>query len=72
MNRKQAEQNYSAAAKAFHTASSGTDLDAYLAAEAAFNTATKELVEMELKYPTAKEIRKQDEKLRLRNRGLDV
>jgi len=46
--------------------------EAFNAADAALYIARKNLVDTEIKQPTYKEIKKQNEVLRLRNRGLDV
>jgi len=72
MNRTQAEANYKKALNAWNAAVDTNNLAAFEAADSVLTIARRELVAMEIKYPTAKEVKRQDEKLRLRNRGLDV
>lgn len=71
MNRQQAEQNYKKAVAAQRAAEDISE-SAYLAAVEICNKARITLVETEIACPTPKEIRRQNEILRLRNRGLDV
>lgn len=72
MNRTQTEANYKKALSAWNIAVDTNNLEAFEVADSALTVARRELVEMEIKYPTAKEIKRQNEKLRLRNRGMDV
>lgn len=70
--RKQAEQNYQTALTAFDVATSGTDMDAFLAANESLTAARSALIKAEENYPTAAEAKRTNRKQWLRKIGLDA
>ena len=72
MNRSQADINYKRALRKWNEASKGDSEEEFNIADYELNEARAMLVEYELMQPTYKEMKKEDEILRLRNRGLDV
>lgn len=69
--RKAAQVAYDAAVKAARAAEDVSE-EAYLAAKAELDARRRELVALELEYPTPAEAKRAANLLRLRNRGLDV
>ena len=70
--RKQAQKAYDAALEKVRSAENGTDFDAWEKANAELAAARTALIAAEQANPTPAEIKRQNEKLRLRNRGMDV
>ena len=69
--RRQAEVEYKKALAATNAALKISE-SAWIEADAKLTVARRNLVEMEIAHPTAKETAKQNRLLYLRNRGLDV
>lgn len=69
--RLQAQKTYDAALKAVRATESGTDLAAWEAASKVLDAARSALVAAEKANPLPAEIRRENNMLRLRNRGLD-
>jgi hypothetical protein len=69
--RLQAQKTYDAALKAMRATEMGTDLAAHEAACRVLDTARSALVAAEMAHPLPAEIRRENNMLRLRNRGLD-
>ena len=71
MNRKQAEREYANALQALRSAEDISE-QAYESAKAALANARTNLIAAEEATPTAAEVKKANNLMRLRNRGLDV
>jgi hypothetical protein len=67
-----AEKVYTKTLAALKIAERGKSEEAYQAANSRHDQSIKELVRQEMLHPTQSEQRRADEKLRFRNRGLDV
>ncbi len=72
MNRLTAKKEYDEALKEWNLASSGNCEIRFNNADLRLSIARVELVKFEIANPTYKETKKQNEILRLRNRGLDI
>lgn len=70
--RTQAEKNYKAALATWNKLASGTDLAAWEKADAVLTLARKELIAAENAYPTYAERKRENNRLRLGNRGLEI
>lgn len=68
--RIQAEKKVASAATAMKRAEMGTDEAAYLATVAAWKASITELVAAEMAHPTAREMARRENRIRLENRGL--
>lgn len=72
MTRKQAETEYKKALAEWNTAANGNSEESFLSADAKLTEARRNLVAAEIAEPTYKETKKQNELLKLRNRGYDI
>lgn len=70
--RKEAEKKYEAALQNWHNAAAGIDVVAFEKADEALTLARKEAVAAAIAYPTYDERKRENNRLRLANRGLDI